>query len=54
MGMVKRAIYLAERADLETMLEYEGLAQPITMATDDLAEGLAAAKEKRPPSFRGT
>jgi enoyl-CoA hydratase/carnithine racemase len=33
MGMVKRAIYIAERSDLETMIEYEGLAQPITMAT---------------------
>lgn len=53
MGMVKRAVYLAERADLETMLEYEGLAQPVTMATKDLAEGLAAAREKRPPSFTG-
>jgi enoyl-CoA hydratase/carnithine racemase len=53
MGMVKRAIYLAERADLETMLEYEGLAQPITMATADLLEGLTAVREKRPPRFEG-
>lgn len=53
MGMTKRAIYLAERADLETMLEYEGLAQPITMATQDLVEGLTAVKEKRPPKFEG-
>jgi enoyl-CoA hydratase/carnithine racemase len=53
MGMVKRAIYLAERNDLETMLEYEGLAQPITMATNDLAEGLASVREKRPPTFTG-
>lgn len=52
-GMVKRAIYLAERADMETMLEYEGLAQPITMATSDLAEGLRAVREKRDPSFEG-
>ncbi len=51
--MVKRAIQLAERADLETMLEYEGLAQPITMATEDLIEGLDAVKQKRPPVFRG-
>jgi enoyl-CoA hydratase len=51
--MIKRAIYLAERADLDTMLEYEGLAQPITMATSDLVEGLEALKEKRPPNFRG-
>lgn len=53
MGMTKRAIYLAERADIETMLEYEGLAQPITLATADLLEGLDAVKEKRPPKFEG-
>ena len=53
MGMVKRALYLAERADLETMLEYEGLAQPITMGTADLLEGLEAMKERRPPRFEG-
>lgn len=53
MGMVKRAIYLAERADMETMLEYEGLAQPITMGTADLLEGLTAAREKRAPRFEG-
>jgi enoyl-CoA hydratase/carnithine racemase len=53
MGMVKRAIYLAERADFETMLEYEGLAQPITMATADLREGIEAARAKRPPRFEG-
>src|SRR5439155_15016584 len=53
MGMTKRALYLAERADLETMLEYEGLAQPITMATADLLEGLDAVKNKRAPKFEG-
>ena len=53
MGMVKRAIYIAERADMETMLEYEGLAQPITMGTEDLLEGLKAVKERRPPEFEG-
>jgi len=53
MGMVKRALYLAERTDLETMLEYEGFAQPITMGTADLLEGLDAVKAKRPPEFEG-
>lgn len=51
--LVKRAIQLAERADLETMLEYEALAQPVTMASADLLEGLAAVKEKRAPRFEG-
>ena len=48
-----RAIYLAERADMETMLEYEGLAQPVTLGTSDLLEGLQAVREKRAPKFEG-
>jgi enoyl-CoA hydratase/carnithine racemase len=54
MGMVKRAIYIAEHADMHTMLEYEGLAQPITMGTADLLEGLAAVRERRAPNFGGS
>jgi enoyl-CoA hydratase/carnithine racemase len=34
-------------------LEWEAVAQPITMATDDLREGMAAAGERRPPRFTG-
>jgi enoyl-CoA hydratase len=29
------------------------LAQPITLATEDLQEGIRASKEKRAPQFRG-
>ncbi|MGQ0465046.1 MAG: enoyl-CoA hydratase/isomerase family protein [Sporichthyaceae bacterium] len=39
--------------DIETALQWEALAQPITMAGEDLYEGLAAAKERRPPRFVG-
>jgi enoyl-CoA hydratase/carnithine racemase len=39
--------------DLEGAVQWEGLAQPITLATEDLHEGIAAAREKRPPRFRG-
>jgi len=38
--------------DLETALQWEALAQPITLATADLQEGIAASKEKRPPNFQ--
>ena len=39
--------------DLETGLQWEALAQPVTLATADLQEGIRAAG-KRPPSFTGT
>ena len=38
---------------LDEALMYEALAQPITFASEDLTEGLAAAKERRAPSFEG-
>jgi enoyl-CoA hydratase len=40
-------------ADLETALQWEALAQPVTLATDDLQEGIRAAKERRPARFTG-
>ena len=53
MRLVKRALALAERgADLDAMLDYEGLAQPVTMGTQDLFEGLTAVREKRAPNFK--
>jgi enoyl-CoA hydratase len=36
---------------LEAALSYEALAQPVTFASADLAEGIAAAKERRTPNF---
>ena len=39
--------------DLEAAVQWEALAQPITLATADLQEGIRAAREKRRPEFRG-
>jgi enoyl-CoA hydratase len=41
-------------ADFEAAIQWEALAQPITLATEDLQEGVRAAREKRPAEFRGS
>lgn len=50
--LTKRALQ-RPHASIETALDWEGLAQPTTLATEDLLEGIAAAQEKRAPVFRG-
>ena len=40
-------------ADFESCIQWEALAQPVTLATEDLQEGIRAAREKRPAQFRG-
>ncbi|MCW2807540.1 MAG: short chain enoyl-CoA hydratase / Enoyl-CoA hydratase [Marmoricola sp.] len=39
--------------DFESCVQWEALAQPVTLATADLQEGIAAARDKRAPVFRG-
>ena len=39
--------------DLEAAIQWEALAQPITLATEDLQEGIRAARERRPAHFCG-
>jgi enoyl-CoA hydratase len=39
--------------DWSAATEWEGLAQSVTLASEDLAEGLAALREKRRPRFTG-
>jgi enoyl-CoA hydratase/carnithine racemase len=51
--LTKLALMDGGHADLETALQWEAMAQPITLATEDLQEGIRASKEKRAPEFRG-
>jgi enoyl-CoA hydratase len=51
--LTKLALLDGGHADLESALQWEALAQPITLATEDLQEGIRASKEKRAPQFRG-
>ena len=53
--LTKRALrgQVAGPAGFEAALEWEALAQPVTLATEDLQEGLRARAEKRPAQFTG-
>ena len=51
--LTKLALADGGHADLETCLQWEALAQPLTLATTDLQEGIRAAREKRRPAFEG-
>jgi enoyl-CoA hydratase len=51
--LTKLALADGGHRDLESCLQWEAMAQPITMATADLQEGIRAAREKRPAVFTG-
>ena len=51
--LTKLALADGGHADLEACLQWEALAQPMTLATADLQEGIAAGQEKRAAGLRG-
>jgi enoyl-CoA hydratase/carnithine racemase len=51
--LTKVALRDGGHADFETALQWEALAQPVTLATEDLQEGVRAARERRAPRFTG-
>jgi enoyl-CoA hydratase/carnithine racemase len=51
--LTKAGLRSGGHASIEEALQFEALAQPVTFATEDLREGLAATREKRKPSFTG-
>ena len=50
--LTKLALADGGHATYDAALQWEALAQPVTLATEDLQEGIRAAREKRPPAFR--
>jgi enoyl-CoA hydratase len=52
-ALTTRALRTGGHADLEAALQWEALAQPVTLATEDLQEGIRAARERRTPRFTG-
>ena len=52
-GAAKRLLQVAADVDLHSGLVAESLAQTALLQSDDHREGLAAARERRPPRFEG-
>ena len=52
-GQVKQSLLAPWVAELAAALEVEATAQAVDYGTKDLAEGVAAAKERRAPKFTG-
>lgn len=50
---IKQGLRLAFEQTAQQASAWEGFAQPVTMATEDVQEGLRAVKERRPPRFIG-
>ena len=50
---VKEGLRLAFKQTMDLASAWEGFAQPVTMATEDVQEGLRAVRERRPPNFQG-
>ena len=51
--LTKVAMAYGGHADQKAALAWEALAQPVTLASSDLQEGLAARAERRPARFTG-
>ena len=51
--LTKLALADGGHATYDAALQWEALAQPVTLATQDLQEGIRAARERRAPEFRG-
>jgi enoyl-CoA hydratase len=52
--LTKAGLAQGLRGGFEVALQWEALAQPVTMATADIHQGIQARREHRPPAFDGT
>lgn len=51
--LTKAGLAQAARGGFESALQWEALAQPVTMATTDIHNGIQARREHRAPTFEG-
>jgi enoyl-CoA hydratase/carnithine racemase len=52
--LTKAGLSQGTRGGFELALQWEALAQPVTMATTDIHKGIQARREHRAPSFEGS
>ena len=52
--LTKAGLAQGSRGGFEVALQWEALAQPVTMATADIREGIQARRKHRPPAFDGS
>jgi enoyl-CoA hydratase len=52
--LTKAGLAQGSRGGFEVALQWEALAQPVTMATADIHKGIRARREHRPPTFDGS
>ncbi len=52
--LTKAGLAQSSSGGLEAALQWEALAQPVTMSTSDIHEGIQARRERRPPTFDGS
>ena len=51
--LMKLLLYKGQATDLETAMQMAALGSSITLSSEDHAEGVAAMRERRPPTFVG-
>jgi len=51
--LTKAGLAQGSQGRFELALQWEAMAQPVTLATNDIHEGVQARREHRPPAFNG-
>jgi len=52
--LTKAGLGQASKSGLELALQWEALAQPVTMATADIHKGIEARRQHKTPTFEGS